>query len=533
MPTRFVPFGEFRPDAGMFRNGSGDTVGIASLSGLTPAYGDWLVAPKIQNATSQIGGGGAPITYGHHVHPSATGMYSFAGTTVKLWEYGSSLTDVTRAAGPYNTPDTTSGWQGTTFGDTVIMTNYVDDPQVQLTRGAAFDKLASSVFDPKARFAFPIRNNLFLAHCNLAAIYDGLAAGAHPTLVAWSQSDAPRFYGSLRTDPQYVGSGYQEIGNDYGAIVGGIGGDFGIVFQRLGATRIDGPPYQFRDLPGVICRFPNSVVRVGDDIYYWGPSGPTILAGGEGFPETLGHERVERSLTRLGDLLWNNPAPIHIGGWHDAVTGTVCWSYTTSARSSSLVECDGVLTFNYRDDDFGFFRPAVTGFKQGFVFPRTATYLDGGFLSSRGIERRDISGSAVDKIAQLTVDSTSPSLQPSLATIQLPFLQLDANMVTRILRVRPIIRANFSNAGDYSEAVTIRSARSGFYLNAVGFDNTYGPFSGRDASGWIAAPGTVNDVFHAIKLDLSVSKNGVAVAALLDEFEGVEIDYVTGGSRVA
>jgi len=521
MPILFVPFGEWTPDAGWFVS-----EGLVDILGLIPAHGDYFIAPNTQESTAQIGGASAPITYGHHLHAGAGLGYSFVGTTVKLWEFdGINLVDVTRAAGAYTTPDTTSGWQGTSFGDSVIMTNYVDDPQIQLARGAQFVKLASSTFDPKFRYCFPIRNNLFIANLNLAAGYDGLPSGANPTLVAWSQSDAPRFFGSFRQDPQYVGADYQPLNNDFGEIVGGIGGDYGVVFQRLGAVRIDGPPYQFRDLPGVICRHPNSVVRVGDDLYYWGLAGPTRLTGGQGFPEVVGYGRVARSLTRAVDNLSQvsyapATAPIYVSASHDPELGLVLWAYST--LGSPVTEATAVLAYSYRDDRFGYFRPKAN---TGSLFLKTAPpSTTSPMLNQRFVERKIVSAAAADFMAQYTLDfnaATTVSLTRS-------YVQLSPELTTSVMRVRPIINFDFANGGQAVFTVTVRSTSTPQTISTVvpNAVTISGPHSAQDAQGWVPIPGgTKNANFHSISVSITSTK----VSERIHEFEGVEIDYRTGG----
>lgn len=529
MPILYSPFGEWAPDAGWFVND-----GLVEISGLFPAHGDLFVAPDIQSATSQIGGGGAPITYGHHVHAGSSTPYSFVGSTVKLWEFGSVLTDVTRAAGAYTTPDTTSGWQGTSFGDSVIMTNFVDDPQIQLTRGAQFVKLASSTFDPKFRFVFPIRNNLFGANCTLAAGYDGLPSGANPTLVVWSQSDAPRFFGSFRADPAYVGSDYQPLNNDFGEIVGGIGGDFGIVFQRLGAVRIDGPPYQFRDLPGVICRHPNSIVRVGDDVYYWGQAGPTRLVGGEGFPEVVGYGRVSRSITRpvaASTLaLFLSVAPIYVSATHDAELGVILWSYTSLGTPPT--EGTSVLAYNYRDDRFGFFLPKQSsGASAGCLFmknlPPDST---NGLLGQRFVQRKIVSGSPQDALANFKLDA----LATSSFSLTRAYLQPDPDRTSIIKRVRPIVHFETENP-DFTPSLTIRSTSTAANTNTLAQNSVSisGPHTGHDKQGWITVPGgTIAANFHSVKLSF-VSGGSFKLSEKVHEFDGFEIDYALGGSYSA
>jgi len=525
MPILFVPFGEFSPDAGWFSGDDMLKTGLVDILGLFPAHGDYFVAPDIQAATAQIGGASAPITYGHHVHAGSATAYSFVGSTVKLWEYGSALTDVTRAAGAYTTPDTVSGWQGTSFGDSVIMTNFVDDPQIQLTRGAQFVKLASSVFDPKFRYCFPIRNNLFIANLNLAAGYDGLSAGANPTLVAWSQSDAPRFFGSFRADPQYVGADYQPLNNDFGEIVGSIGGDFGIVFQRLGAVRIDGPPYQFRDLPGVICRYPNSIVRVGDDVYYWGMAGPTRLTGGQGFPEVVGYGRVARSLSRpaVSSTLTLNPAvaPIYVSGSHDPELGIILWSY--SSLGSPPTEGTSLVAYSYRDDRFGFFLPKGSdGVSAGCLFmkglpPNSAN----GILGQRFVERRALTNPPPDFLANFKLDA----LSTTSFSLTRAYIQPDPERTSIVKRVRPIINFDDPSPG-FQVFLFVRSTSTAHGTAGVVVS---GAHTTRDNQGWVVVPGGTKAAnFHSISL--SYSSNGVAkLSDRVHEFEGFEIDYELGG----
>jgi hypothetical protein len=200
-----------------------------------------------------------------------------------------------------------SGWQFTSYGTSVYATNFADDIQIFTEGDAKFSKAnlttppssagagAPSAADPKARYISSIRNHLLLGHYSVGGV-------TTPTGVWWSGTDTPRFFGTPGTTPWLTNSDKQPIEDGFGHVTGlSSGGDWAVIFKERSVVRMEGPPFTFRTVVrGTGCRYPNSIVQVGDDTYYWGEAGPTVLRGGEGPPTVLGASGMVRTLIDNG-----------------------------------------------------------------------------------------------------------------------------------------------------------------------------------------------------------------------------------------
>lgn len=555
----FIPFGDFRPDIKEF--GADGTRTLNLCRNVAPVFGGYVAAPVWEKKTNPSA---IPaITYGLHAHATQVapaGWKAYAGTATKLYEIGPSVTPWTVAdksrlvGGNYNTTGSGGeyGWQGTSFGDAAVMTNYVDDPQLLPTASAAnFEKLAQSGganpgMDPKAKFVFPIRGNLALANLNLAAPFDGLSAGANPTVVAWSQTENIRQYGSFNATPQLVGAGYQPIANDFGHITGGIGaGDFAVITQQRGINRMDGGSqgYVFRTIVrGIGCRFPNSLVEWDGDIYFWGPAGPSRLMGGEGPIEVLGSGRVVRSLIDNSgfstDAILADVDVKMVSAAVDYTNGCVVWSITTTSRAELLLSglpggADGYqegnlsIWWNREENRFSFIDNVTptTGTLTGAIFlvcrPDTgSSWMPGRDLVAVFREIDDL-GHTFDYASTLTYRTDQPfNLSPRLGE---GFHQLDPEHATRILRVRPVYAMN-AGVGRLAVTVTLTS-KNRPYESATSRD-----YTAIDATqGWIVTPDSYSADYHQVhfRFDAADADTQPHMATQLVGFEA-EIDTARG-----
>lgn len=537
--TLFVPWGELKPDGRLFNND-----GLITAVGVAPVYGNYVGAqiwqPSGDEPTSE--------PYGLHIHPlSASTWKAYVGST-KLEEFNTSFvkTDKTRLVGGNYTPSGTggeAGWNGVSFGDAVIMTNYVDDPQLLTSNTAAnFVKLASSGggnpgMDPKAKFVFPVRNNLALANLNLSAGFDTLSSGANPTTVAWSQTDNVRQYGSYNITPQLVGTGYQSLNYDIGEIKGAVGGDYGLIAMRSGWVRMDGPPYTFRPISvGQGCKFPKSIIRFDDDVYFWGPSGPSVFRGGDGTPEVLGDGKIARTLidntTGFSSTysIYQSIAVRHVSADKDVANGLIYWSYTTTAGGTTRTG-DTCLIYNVRDGRFSFMDNGtlVTSdsgpFNTGVIFLRSRP--DGASTWAPG---RDLVGifAYVDLAltpryflaAPVYAAATPPySWGGAVPTLARAYQQYDENYTTRILRVRPIYSRNDGSNTALTATVTVSSKNKPYESPRVST-----PVWAVDTHGWTPITDSVYADFHQVTVAFQANDSS-AIA----EFEGFEVEFTVSG----
>lgn len=545
MPRLYVPFGELKSDGNAFVND-----GLLQARNVVPLYGNYIASQLWVRQVSF-----APFTnelLGLHVHAAGgSSWFIYTGESTKLWEllsdFGTTADKTRLVGGPYAAATNAEGWQGATFGDAIVMTDYVDDPQLLTSPAAAnFVKLAQSGgvnpgMDPKAKFVFGLRNNLFLANLNLAAPFDGLPAGANPTTVCWSQSENIRQFGSYNVTPQLIGTGYQPTGYDFGHITGGIGGqEFGLIAYQGGWARIDGPPYTFRPIAaGTGTRYPNSIVSFDRDVFFWGPSGPSVLRGGEGPVEVLGRDKIGRTL--IDNTTGFSPtysiaastAVRHVSAAIDSANDLLWMSYTSSSASAANGQVgDLSVVYNLSDGRFGFVEnggaAGLTSAYYGVTMLRSRPDL--GTAWSPG---RDLVGIAhhytgtppvaprvwgVGKPNYGAAGSASPLLERA-------YQQYDKDLTTRPLRVRPIYSRSSLTSG---LAVTVRvSSKSKPYAASIDTTST-----SEDTQGWITLPGSVFADFHNIRFTFA-GTDLVGYAShgpeSITELEGYEVEYAVGG----
>lgn len=538
----FVPFGELKPDGKLFNND-----GLVESKNAIPIYGGYI-ASQLWVRNSSFGPGTNEI-YGLHVHSSGGSSWTaYAGESASLVELstGYATTDKTRlVGGPYAASTNAEGWQGASFGDAVVMTDYVDDPQL-LTSPAAgnFVKLAQSGganpgMDPKAKFAWAQRGNMFLANLNLSAAFDGLPVGANPTAVCWSQTENIRQYGSFNATPQLTGTGYQPLSYDFGHITGGVGGDYGLVALQRGWVRCDGPPYVFRPIVvGMGCRYPNSIVRLDQDVYFWGPSGPSVLRGGEGPVVSLGEDKVVRTLIDNATgfsptySISSSVAVRHVSAAIDEANGLLFMSYTSSSADGSKEQVgDLCVVYSISDGRFGFIENASSSASPGLAFGVTMlrSLPD---LGARWAPGRDLVGAtsfAIGGILPRTWGVGIPNYGAAGAANPLlsrSYQQYDPQRVTRPIRIRPVFsRINLTSG--LQVTVTISSKNRPYDAPVVTSSSTM------DEHGWIVLPGSKLADFHQASFtfagsDLvgSASHGPESIA----ELEGYEVEFAKGGA---
>lgn len=528
MPKRtFLPFGEWLPDQKLFLN-----QGLLRAENVVPVYGNYFSAPTPSLIGTVLPGAQAAMGLGT-VPTSPTTWSAYIGTTSKIYEVTSAGVRTDRAGGVYATPDVISGSQFVAFGESVIETRYTEPPQIRLPAAATFVPLHSGTFAPAGRFPFVVRGNLFLAHCSVPAPYDAVPAGANPQLVAWSQTDAPRFFGGPRVDPQYVGSDYQQIQNDYGQVTGAIGGAYGLVFQQRAVVRVDGPPYTFREIIcGKGCRYPNSIVQDDQNTYYWGDGGPSrIEYGGQLLKsdqvDVLGAGKLVRSLIDdvstfgPGIALRHGTDPYTVSAAIDVQNRLIFWSLN---NVGSPVPGGVLLVYNIDEKRFTvFYLQTINGGAPGASFLTTRAETGDPWVPghNHAFIARVIGGSAPgDYLMTWQVPTGSPSLPDATVVpplIQTGYVQLNPDLTTRITRARPIVSGTLP---------------SGLSLTVTDTNDPFAPVSGgtaayRDAGGWYAFQESKLADFHSLLLTCGNAGGGV------NEWKGFEVEYVEGGAYSA
>lgn len=519
----FLEWNDFAPDLGEFGHDR-----LTRCDNVAPAFGNFYPLPKRKLAELDLGEDGL----GFHVHQKwGTDHELYAGTEPKLYRIatdGSSKTDVTRSSGGSYAADE---WAFTSFGQLIVACDFEDPVQSIVTGAANFDALIDSDFKPRGRYPFSIKGNLFISHCNLPADYDTLSSGNNPYLYCWSATDAPASFGSANVDPQLVGAGFQQITNDLGYITGAIGGDYGLVFQEQGIVRVDGPPYAHRTISALnSTKHPYSIVKVDQDVYFWGRSGPALLRGGEGPAINLGHGRVGRYI--LDDFsgfadrafyeAWT-PPPSYEGisaAYCSRLSSIVFAGYFRNASGQAVPV---LVLYNIREDRFSYWLPAAEVDPPGIAFMRSRPEASGA-LGSRFLPTSALVSLGNPGLLLPASDLATFEFGQSVAslphTFRRAYIQLDPERVTRVLRVRPVHRLD-PDASALTLTATLRSINSPSGTPKVVTSTTL------DAHGWVVFDDSIEADFHQPEISYAFDDDA---SPNLMEAHGVEVEWVAGGS---
>lgn len=530
----FIPFGEFAPDRRYLGN---EESGMLMAREVVPVYGSYITSPDTPSLATITGAG---FERGLHVHFQTGDGYAAVdvGANGRLFQITEPLglpsvvTDRSRAAlYTFGTE-----WYGCSFGANVIMANGVDAVQFRDGGGASlFADMITSTFAPVGQFPFAFKNNLFLANLTLPAAYDTLPIGANPTVVAWSRNDDIRQFGSSNVDPQIIGADYQPLNFDIGNITGAIGGtDYAIIACSNGFVRLEGPPYTFTVVAdGSGCLYPYSMVRVREDVYFWGPSGLMRLPGGFGPVESVGLGKFTRSLidnvTGFSDMSWIDGGQI-ISGAYDAVNDIVVMAYRSSLVTTTGVADPHTQTFLWhnvvenRSSVATMPRYDTNDLVAPIHYLRTGKQTGVGSAWSPARDIRFLTNSADAAPDDVTYRKFGLGGIPQPLVLHSGFKRFYKDRVSRVIRIRPVYTltdpaavagtwsATFESVNRHSAAPTVK-----------------GPYTTLDAHGWIVTPDTVFADLHAIRLSVATTSDVYKIA----EYRGFEVEVVSSGAYAA
>lgn len=526
----FIPFGEFAPDRRYLGN---EESGMLMAREVVPVYGSYIASPDTPSIATVVGSG---TERGLHVHFQTGDGYVAVdvganGRIFQVTEAGV-VTDRSIAA-LY-----TAGLEtyGCSFGTNVIMTNGTDPVQFRDGSGASLfaNMITSAAFAPAGKFPFAFKNNLFLANLTLPAAYDTLPIGANPTVVAWSRNDDIRQFGSFNIDPQIIGAGYQPLNFDIGNITGAIGGtDYALVACSNGFVRIEGPPYTFSVVvDGCGCLYPYSLVRVREDVYFWGPAGLMRLPGGFGPVQSVGIGKFTRSLidnaTGFSDMAWVNGGQI-ISGAYDAVNDIVVMAYRSALSTSGVVDphTQTFLWHNVTEN-----RSSVatmprydTNDKVSPIhYLRTGKQAGVGSTWSPARDIRFLTNSADAAPDDVTYRQFGLGFIPLPLILHSGFKRFYKDKVSRVVRVRPAYTLTDPAAVPGVWSVTIESVN-----RHSATPSGLGPYTTLDSHGWIVTPSTIFGDLHSIMLSISPASDVYKIA----EYRGFEVEVIPGGAYAA
>lgn len=337
-----IPFASFEPDRSDFDPNVTDNV-----LNVMPTPSGYAPFPDKAVVSSALPG----VCRGAFLARTSAGVYqTFAFTETKAYIFNGitdAWDDVSKAATTYAVPSEGS-WSVVQFGDYVIATNGVDQPQFyNLASPGTFDNLAGS---PPAGTV-------------CAVVGDFLAMGGTddygPRSVAWSGINNSEYW-----TPGNRGSDYQ-IFPEGGEVLGIAGFERGaVVFQdnviREMTVNLSSPfifTFTKTDETRTIVA-PRSIVRAGGGIFFLTLEG--FFRYGQP-SQPIGNERIDRFFQSDVDFdyIWQTQ------GAADPINKVVYWRYK-SVDGGSATATDRVLIYNYVLDKWSIANVDLT-----WIFPST------------------------------------------------------------------------------------------------------------------------------------------------------------------
>ena len=288
-----IPVGEWLPDLPVFQN-----PGATEALNVRPAAKSYRPLPDlaaVSDALTARAQGAASI------RGIAGAVGNFGGDATKLYKLGSSNTydDVSRTVGGAYATAATGGWSFAAFNDDVMAVNGVDAAQVY-TVGSSTDFAALAGTPPVARFVAVVREFAVM-----------LQVSGAKNRAQWSAFGDNRDWVASATTQ----SDEQDL-PDGGQIMGGVGGEFGVIFQERAIRRMTyvGPPtiFQFDKIAVDLgCPCENAIAAWGGNIFFPTFDGFMLLQGGQAITP-IGDGKVDR-------YFWANVDQTYL----DRVTATV------------------------------------------------------------------------------------------------------------------------------------------------------------------------------------------------------------------
>jgi hypothetical protein len=291
----------------------------------------------------------------------------FVGTNSNIYEVDNSQwTEVTRASSDYGVAglaDIPKPWSFASFGNNILATNYADKLQYKGPTDALFDDVVdgSSPQEPRGRYVAVVGSHVVLCDINPTSYASG-----KPYSVWVSYAMDPTMWDLFDIDKQSV---LFSLVAQPGQITGIVGGEYGVIFKRNSIWRMTytGQPriFTFDHIAiGQGCAFPESIVQVDQDVYFWGNGGIFRVRQGTQL-ERISTGRVEKAVfdnkyeryavrQTYGTDPIENDTPVF--GCYDGYTGLIWWIYR--GYGDVKLRHNQILIYNPREDRFTQFKDA-------------------------------------------------------------------------------------------------------------------------------------------------------------------------------
>jgi hypothetical protein len=315
----FVAFGDWMPDVAALGN-----PGTSKAVNCVPGPNSYQPIGRLAPSTGALPARPRGAISGKD---SNGDVHQYAGTGAALYRLvGPTWTDSSKEGG-YST-DPEERWEFVRWKNSVIATNFSDPIQSIEMGGTDFDDLT----DFSARHIAVVRDHVFAG--NTSDPEDG----AVPDRLRWSAfNNSDDWVVSPST-----GADYRDLNK--GAIMGVVGGEFGVILTRESVFRATwvGAPLWFQideTVPGIGCVASGSVAQLGDTVYFLSEHGFVSVSNGTGLT-LIGAGKVDRFVRDQIDQ-----ANMHrISSAVDRRGGRIAWAFpgveNVSGRPNRIVIYD-------------------------------------------------------------------------------------------------------------------------------------------------------------------------------------------------
>jgi len=349
---KFVPLGEYAPDAAVYNNSlspyaSFESPPVINASNILWVDGKYVPALSFASLGQAIA---ARCQGATTATDTSDAIHIYAGTGAKLYEYlGSSFNDVS-VAGGYTAADA-SYWKFAQFsssgyGNLLFATDFNDGIQQIAPGAAAFALITSSTGTaPKCSQIANIGQFVVCGNTQEAT------NGAVPYRVQWCGINNPTYWGYSSLADQQAQGGQQFMNANYGPINHiSNGGQYGLIFQERAITRMYyvGGDAIF-DFSGIVdlqrgCLFPNSAVQIGANVYFIAHDGFCMTDGQS--VQQIGHGKVDTTFLNNVSQQYAD----RVRGAYDPIQKLIYWAYCSSGNTTGI--CDSVIAYNYMENRF-------------------------------------------------------------------------------------------------------------------------------------------------------------------------------------
>lgn len=311
-----VPFAEWVPDASDF-----GSPGSITIQNVLPGRNSYKPFKSLTTISDALDARPRGAVESFDINED---NYLYAGDAAKLYELNlvnAAWTDRSKSGG-YTTADGEM-WDFTRWENKVLATNFSDNPQ-QITMGAAnFSDLTT---------AFRARTIATVGDFVVAGNTFDSSDGNRPNRIRWSAlGDETDWTVSTSTL-----SDFRDIPTG-GAVRWITGGDVGIIISESSVFRMSfvGAPVVFQIdeiLPDIGTNFPESVVRLGEAVYFISDRGFVELTGNGTGVNFIGSGRVDQFF--LDDI--DERFPSRISAVADPRGDNIAWLYPGAGNTDGV-----------------------------------------------------------------------------------------------------------------------------------------------------------------------------------------------------